>query len=182
MYGVDYSITFRKVEPSDIEQIKKFDCGNESINSFVQNKCLVNKKDVTYLFIDDKSKDIIAFCSICCNGILLKDGEDKVKTFTNLPSVEIDFFAVDENYKKIKLDETSTRYETLSRALFGILIKHIENITCNYVGATHISLYSVPQAVNFYKRSGFVEFTSYMQRDKKYFIADCIPMFLPLQV
>ena len=78
------------------------------------------------------------------------------------------------------LDKDSTRYETLSRALFGLLIKYIENITRNYVGATHISLYSVPQAINFYKRSGFVEFDSYMQRDKKNYIARCTPMFLTL--
>ena len=77
-------------------------------------------------------------------------------------------------------DKDSKRYETLSRALFGILIKYIESITINYVGATHISLYSVPQAVNFYKRSGFVEFASYMQRDKKTYIEQCIPMFLAL--
>ena len=180
MYGVDYSITFRKVEPDDIEQIKKFDCGNKNINFFIQNECLESKKNVTYLFVDDASKDIIAFCSICCSGILLKDSDGKVRTFTNIPSVEIDFFAVDEKYSKMPLDKDSTRYETLSRALFGLLIKYIENITRNYVGATHISLYSVPQAINFYKRSGFVEFDSYMQRDKKNYIARCTPMFLTL--
>ena len=39
---------------------------------------------------------------------------------------------------------------------------------------------SVPKALNFYKRCGFLEFETYMQRDKKQDIKNCIPMFLTI--
>ena len=39
---------------------------------------------------------------------------------------------------------------------------------------------SVPKALNFYKRCGFLEFETYMQRDKKQYIKNCIPMFLTI--
>ena len=55
--------------------------------------------------------------------------------------------------------------------------QHIKNITSNIVGATHICLYAVPKAKNFYKRCDFVEFESYMNRDEKNFVRGCIPMF-----
>lgn len=179
-YGMDYSIDFRKVRSEDIERLQSFDCGNPSINSFVKHECLDTHKSVTYLFIDEDTENIIGFCSICCSGILLKDGKNKVITYSNLPAVEIDFFAVDETYRNIPLEKNSKKHETLSRALFSFLIKYIESITNRFIGATYISLYSVPQAISFYKRCGFSEFEPYMQRDKKRYIEQCTPMFLTL--
>ena len=50
----------------------------------------------------------------------------------------------------------------------------------NDIGFTHLSLYSVPKAQNFYKRCGFKDFERYMNRDEAVFTKDCIPMFLSL--
>lgn len=179
-YGSDFNITFRKISEDDIDMIRDFDCGNRSINDFIREESLDSKKDVTYIFSDTENENIIAFCSICCNGIsVCEDNGDKVYA-TNYPAIDIDFFAVDESYRSIPFDESSNRYETLSNALFSFMIKYISDIATKYVGATHICLYAVPKAKNFYKRCGFIDFEPYMNRDEAPFLEGCIPMFIVL--
>ena len=96
-YGCEYSITFRKVTDGDNQKLQNFDCGNKSINRFVQN-CLSSKRDVSYVFLDNENEQIICFCSVCCSAISVNEiqGKEMALVKTNYPSVEIDFFAVDE--------------------------------------------------------------------------------------
>ena len=178
-YGVDYPITFRPVRESDIWALNDFDCGNPSINAFIKN-CLSDSKDVTYLFYDDENEQIIGFCAICCNGISIVASDGKRKFHTSFPSVEIEFFAIDERYRSIPFDKDSGRYDTLSNALFLYAIGYIKNVVTAYIGATHVCLYAVPKAVNFYKRCGFVGFEEYMNRDETPFTENCVPMFMTL--
>lgn len=178
-YGIEYDITFRRVGENDVRALNDFDCGNESINEFIRN-CVETKKDVTYLFVDNENDGIIGFCSICCNGISINATDGVNKFNTNFPAVEIDFFAIDERYKSKPFDEESSRHETLSNALFLYMIGHINDVVISHVGATHLCLYAVPQAVSFYKRCGFNEFEEYMNPDEAPFTKDCIPMFMTL--
>lgn len=179
-YGVEYPITFRKVSIEDSEILKDFDCGNPSINDFIQRKCLNEKGKVTYIFLDTENNQVICFCSICCTGISINAMYGSRRCTTSIPSIEIDFFAVDERYRSIPFDEESNRYETLSNTLFSFIIEKIEEIAEEHVGATRICLYSVPQAVSFYKRSGFKDFEEYMNADDKPYIDGCIPLFLTI--
>ncbi len=96
---------------------------------------------------------------------------------TSVPAVEIDYFAVDEEYRSLKLDEDSNRYETISKAFFLYMLEHIKKISIEQVGATHICLYAVPKAVHFYERCGFEPFEAYMNADELPFLENCIPMF-----
>lgn len=179
-YGIDYSISFRKVDPADSKILSEFECENGAIRDFARYHSIKSKKDVTYLFIDEENRTVIAFCSICCTGISITEyiEDDLSKPYnSSIPAVEIDFFAVDERYRSIPLDETSKKHDTLSNALFLYMLNHIKNITSSVVGATHICLYAVPEAKNFYKRCDFVEFSDFMKRDEKPFIKNCIPMF-----
>ncbi len=183
-YGLEYSISFRKVDPNDTQILSEFKCENATIRDFAGYKSIKSKKDVTYLFVDEENKTVIAFCSICCTGISITEYEedDENKPYNStIPAIEIDFFAVDERYRSITLDNDSGRYDTLSNALFLYMIEQIKNIASTIVGATHICLYAVPKAKNFYKRCDFVEFYSYMNRDEKPYVKNCIPMFYVLQ-
>jgi len=120
----------------------------------------------------------MGFCAICCTGISVTDMDDDGKEFlTSVPAIEIDYFAVDEEYRSLKLDESSNRYETLSRAFFLYMLDRIKDISVKHVGATHVCLYAVPKAVNFYKRCGFEPFEEFMNPDEIPFLKDCIPMF-----
>lgn len=177
-YGSEYHITIRPIELSDKEMLKSFDCGNRSINKFLKTNSITSNRDVTYIFLDEENNIIIGFCSLCCSGIPINAALSTGDIYTTIePSIEIDFFAVDERYRSIKYDKTSNRYETLSAALFATMLHRIENITSKYVGATHVCLYAVPRAIHFYERSNFKIFAPYMYRDNAPFVDGCEPMY-----
>lgn len=177
-FGLDYSISFKKVDPDDSEILKEFECEEPAIRNFARYRTLNTQKDVTYIFVDNENKAVICFCSLSCTGISTTEYTPKGDMYhSTIPAIEIDFFAVDKRYRSIPFDENSSQYETLSKALFLYMLEHIRKITENVIGATHICLYAVPDALNFYKRCDFVEFEKYMNRDEKAFVKDCIPMF-----
>lgn len=177
-YGSEYSIVLKKVERTDMGILEKFQCESGSIRSFVQRGCLTSKGHVSYIFIDEENDIIIGFCSIRCNGIstLRFDDEDN-EYLTTVPTIEITYFAIDERYRKLPFDENSTEHQTLSQFLFLKMLGIISEISQNNVGATHICLYSVYRAQNFYKRCGFQLFKKFMQRDNDPKLGNCIPMF-----
>ena len=180
-YGCEYDIVFRRVKDSDIEKLNGFDCGNENINHFVRG-CLSTAKDVSYVFLDNENQQIVCFCSVCCSAISVNElqGKDRKPVRTNYPSVEIDFFAVDEKYRSKPFDKNSKKHETLSNAFLLYFINFLKGISKTVVGFTYLSLYSVPEAVSFYNRFGFEGFEPYMNRDEAVFTENCIPMFLPI--
>ncbi len=177
-FARDYSISFHRVSNDDRDMLSQFECGNKVISNFIKNESLSTKEDVSYVFIDEKQKAIMAFCSIKCTGISVNAVDANNNEYiTNIPSVEIDFFAVDEKYRSIKIDENSNRYETLSQFFFLYILETIKNISKNHVGATHVCLYAVPRAASFYKRCGFIPFEEYMFNDQHPFLKNCKPMF-----
>ena len=176
-YALDYSISFHKVNPDDQSLLDQFRCEYKAICDFIQNHSIDSQKDISYIFVDDENQRIIAFCAICCTGISTTAYESGVEYTTSIPAVEIDYFAVDEEYRSLLLDAESSRYETLSRALFLYMQDVIRSISEEHVGATHICLYAVPKAVSFYKRCGFAEFNEYMNGDEVPFLEGCVPMF-----
>lgn len=177
-YGCDYSMSFHKVDVNDLALLSKFKCEYPAISNFIQNQSIKSKKDVSYVFVDDENNRIMGFCAISCTGISLSDIDENGNEYsTSIPSIEIDYFAVDEEYRSLKLEKNSNRYETLSRAFFLFMLNYISEISINQVGATHICLYAVPKAVSFYKRCGFELFEEYMDRDEAPFVKNCIPMF-----
>lgn len=181
-YGVNYSITLRRVERSDMDILQKFQCENGSIKTFIQRGCLTSQGNVSYIFIDEENNIIIGFCSIRCNGIsTLKFDSNDEEYNTSIPAVEITYFAIDERYRRLPFDKSSTEHETLSQFLFLKMLGIISEISQNSVGATHVCLYSVYRAQNFYKRCNFQLFKTFMQRDNHPDIRNCIPMFTIIQ-
>lgn len=177
-YGCDYSMSFHKVDPNDSELLSRFRCEYPAISDFIQNESVESKSDVSYVFVDDENNTIMSFCAIRCTGISVTDIDSKGQEYlTSIPAIEIDYFAVDEAYRSLKLDENSNRYETLSRAFFLYMLDHIKKISIEYVGATHVCLYAVPKAISFYKRCGFELFEEYMNPDEVPFLDGCTPMF-----
>lgn len=177
-YGCDYSMSFHKVNTDDSDLLSKFKCEYPAISSFIQEQSIKSKKDVSYIFVDNENNRIMGFCAIRCTGISVSDVDKSGNEFlTSIPAVEIDYFAIDEEYRSLKLEESSNRYETLSRAFFLYMLEHIREISIEHIGATHVCLYAVPKAVNFYKRCGFEPFEEYMNPDEIPFLNNCIPMF-----
>lgn len=176
-YGIDLNISSRRVTENDSTLLKRFQCENPSIEHFVHVGCLESKSNVTYLFIDEDVNRVIGICAIGCSGI--STIEDNGGSFyrTMLPSIEINYFAIDEDYRSLLYDKDSNRYDTLSKALFLRMLAHIKHISEEHVGATHASLYAVPRAASFYKRCGFEDFDSFMEGDGNPYLRDCVPMY-----
>ena len=171
-------MSFHKVNVDDSDLLSKFKCEYPAIEHFIQNKSVESKNDVSYIFVDDENNTIMAFCAISCTGISVTACDENDEEYiTSIPTIEIGYFAVDEGYRSLKWDETSNKYETLSRAFFLFMIEYIKTISIDWVGATHICLYAVPKAVSFYKRCGFECFKDFMNPDEVPFLKNCIPMF-----
>ena len=89
----------------------------------------------------------------------------------------------DDGFLKVNFELGTVRQKEneclLSPTEYRILKKLIE-ISEEAISFDYILLYSVPEAVNFYKRNGFCEFTEFMKKDSYNYIDGCIPMFFTL--
>ena len=74
------------------------------------------------------------------------------------PAAEIKYFAIDKTYQHKSYDDD---FKFSDLMLCEVLKKLIE-ISEEAISFDYILLYSVPEAVNFYKRNGFCEFTEFM--------------------
>ena len=94
---------------------------------------------------------------------------------------------IDEEKKKYNPDNISSRIRLIcslvknwSDYCWNYLLARINEITEQYCGAEHVVLYSVPEAVSFYKRNYFQSFTDLMEMPSNSFVDGCVPMFLNL--
>lgn len=173
-FGSKIKYCIKKLSSNSCEQLKKFDCGNNYINDYLKNQAK-NDDAVTYLFIDNSDGSLLAFASIRCSGIRTK----KEKTVYTQSAIEIKYFAVDSKYHKLPYgsDRDDEHYYFSDQILMDIC-KICRTISEEHVSASHIILYSVPDAKQFYSRNMFGEFNDYMQFDEYDVIDGCIPMFL----
>ena len=156
--------------------ILEFSCGNAEIDRVLKEKAVNDTDYVTYLFRDSETEEVIAFASINCSGIIFQEGIH----VEVLPAVEIRYFAVAEKYQHIQMQEYQEYGDNkfcISDFLFCKLIEEIREITCSTIGARYIALYSVPNAVGFYKRNCFEEFKEIFTPENKMYTHDCVPMY-----
>lgn len=155
-----------------------FTSGNPEIDKYFQEKAASDSRNVCYAFCNQENGDVIGLAALCCSGINLDDA----KLVELIPSIKIDYFAVSEKYQDIELsgsDDPEERY-FVSDAFLSFLIKEIREITESYLGATHIVLYSVPDAVHFYKRNLFCDFEEFMKPEQYRYLDGCKPMYMAL--
>lgn len=70
--------------------------------------------------------------------------------------------------------------DTLAQFILGHIINEISKISQNIIGSSKIILYSVPNAVNFYKKLFFNEFGNMWQGDEAPYLDGCVPLFFNL--
>lgn len=177
-YGCEIDYRIEKLTHNSCEQVKDFDCGNQSINHYLK----VDAKDddtVTYLFIDNSDGSLLAFASIRCSGIrsvTISKGKEYANT---RPAIEIKYFAVDSKYHKLSYSPNlDDEHYYFSDQILMNICKICRTISEEHVTASYLILYSVPDAQSFYSRNSFGEFEDYMQHDEYRHINGCVPMFL----
>ena len=156
----------------------EFTCGNPSIDKYFHDDVMTDAKNVCYVFRNQKNGDIIGLAALCCSGINLDD-HDLVEL---IPAVKIDYFAVSEKYQDIDVSNSNNPDDKyyISDAFLCLLIQEIRRIAEAYIGATHIILYSVPDAIHFYERNLFGDFERYMKPEQYHYLDGCKPMYMAL--
>lgn len=176
LYGNEIPMSFERLNNDNVKYLQDFDCDNANINRCVIEDSL-SKKTVTYLMIDTKADILVAYCSLACTGVVEQVANIDYSMIPKMRSaIEIEFFAVHKDYRSLKFEESSKRYDTLSSVIFRYCISYAKRIANEMVGAEMLVLYSVPKAVSFYKRSGFTPFRSNMGVDEDPFLKGCVPM------
>lgn len=152
--------------------IENFDCGNDEINNYLCKKALADYDTVTQLVLDETNRYCIGYFSLSCGALYMNDSR-KLHTY---PAVEIKYFAVDKAYqgKEAYFEDESVTYAKL---IFHELIYNIiYDFTDTICGASRIILYSTPQAVNFYRRAKFQDFSDLFLVDESSYLEGCIPL------
>lgn len=175
VYGREVGYSVDKLTEQNHHYTKKFDCGNDEINSYLQNKALSDDLGVTYLIIDNRDLVAIGYCTMCCSGITHKY-QNNIRT---LPAIEIRYFALDCRMQGLQFDETEEHYYFSDFIMSGFMYK-CSDIAMNVIAAKYIVLYSVKDAVKFYTRLGFEDFTEFFEPDDYRYIDGCKPMYIEI--
>jgi len=166
---INYS--FVPVTAVSEELIAVFSCGSAELDRKLSE--IRFDDDITgYAFIDNEEQRIIGYCAFNASGLTLTNGHERI----TYPAVEIKFFALDEAYQHRKYSDEMN----FSDYIFSKVMSHLYEIDENVIAIKFILLYSVPAAVNFYKRNFFKEFTPYMENDEYKYITGCVPLYYPL--
>ena len=175
--GKEIQYHTEKLCAENVGLVQQFVCGNESIDKYLRVNAVEDTSVVTYLYVEDETKKVLGFASICCSGIVCK----YEKTCVMHPSIEIKYFAVSSEIQHLPFDDkpAKDRY-CISDQFFCELLKRCCEISEEHIGASHITLYSVPSAHGFYKRNLMADYEKYMTKESYSFIDGCIPMFMPL--
>lgn len=125
------------------DMFERFDCGNDDINIFLRDEAVEKQNSgtaSTTLFV--AGDRIIGFYT---THVALTHITDKVlKQPTSINTVNIAYFAVDEDFQK----------NHIGRKLMNLLLNDLLWMG-QFIGFEAISLYSVPQSYDFYEHCGF---------------------------
>ena len=154
-----------------------FNCGQDGIDSYFEEKLLTDHDAVSYCFWTDASKqELVGIASLSCSGIIIQSRNH----FNITPAIEVKIFAIDEKYQHQAFPDDDGGALNWSDYCLYYLLEKITDIAENICGASHVVLYSVPEAVSFYRRNGFQFFVDGMEKPCNLFVDGCIPMFLNL--
>lgn len=156
-----------------LSEKNSFDCGNEALNQYLYERGYDDPTAVTYVALCTDNEDIIGYFSLSCGAIYQKISSDPIEKYEHYPAVEIKNFAVDIKYQHIQDKDGDT---LSSLILQYVKQKLIMDFTENICGANRILLYSVPDAVGFYKRAGFVDFARGFIKSNIRFLEGCWPL------
>lgn len=142
-------VTIERIADKHFLPIGDFQCGIEDKPMETFLKCEAMECDEvgegnTFLVIDENNS-IIGYYTIKCNAMQFQvENMDKV-----YPAVEISRLAVDYRYER----------KGFGSAIFNHILEIIYDLK-KEIGIKYLMLFSVPSAIGFYKKFGFLEFPS----------------------
>ncbi|MDF2569026.1 MAG: GCN5-related N-acetyltransferase [Sporomusa sp.] len=149
-------------------QITTFKSSYTPLLYFLKNDAFIFEKignTCTSLFFDQETSALVGFCSTKCSSLKVKG--DSILSLC--PAIEIAALCIDDSY----------RFQGIGQSILRHVLYQITTIK-NVVGVQLVTLFAVPNAVDFYKKFGFkklgaagkVLYTSSHLR--------CVPMYIKL--
>lgn len=162
--------------------VEGFSCGNIFFDEFLAEDAIYETLSRIYLIVYDENV-LLGFFGLSATGLSAINISERVKENYNKPAVEISYFAIDINFQHMLYNEKSKDEIVkiyLSNIVFAKLLQYIEEKISKVIGFNYIILYSVPEAVQFYKKHGFEDFNEYMIRSNKQMLSECVPLFVTI--
>lgn len=149
-------------------QIEDFQTDYIALLDFLRNDAFTFEElgnTCTTLFFDQAEDRLVAFCSTKCSSLRVTDN----RILTLCPSVEIAILCVDNRY----------RYKGIGQGIIQYLKTTIAALRRS-VGVQLITLFAVPDAIDFYLLCGFSKVGKGMKILKEPIHQDCTPMYFAL--
>lgn len=154
------------------QHIREFQTSYENIGKYLKdpNRAFAYQdtgQARTTLFFDSGADRLAAYASLKCSSLRLQLSPAQA---TVLPAVELIMLCVDDRYRRKGVGEAALSY--LIRELYDMR---------KIVGVQLVTLFSVRDAVDFYKQKfGFSQLSQGMQLFLTPEYANCVPMYLVL--
>lgn len=153
MAANELQITIKNLEESDLPRLRNFSCGNLSMDNFLQQEAYLyhtTGEGITRILINEDNNDILGYCTLRCGLWKIYD-PTMYDDYREIPCIEVSRLAVHSFWQH---QQQGTR---LGFALMKYIILFIINNIATQVGCRFITLYSVPEKVNWYSDCfGFV--------------------------
>lgn len=156
--------------------LENFDCGNEEINEHIQRYSSFSQSERFFVMVDEETSKAICVYSLKSTAIIRQSNKTGGAYYD--PAIEIAIFAVDSEYQDMKCNFGNTN-GYLSDYFLCYVLSKIASINRNSCAVQYIMLFSTTDAIHFYERNQFKEFTPYM-KNKSPYIRFCTPMYLPV--
>lgn len=174
------------LDVQNIKSLDNFDCGEESVNNFLQNDAIDKEQknlfSTTVFYSDDKS-DIAGFYSLTSSIVEVKgyqdmkifktistDDEDDMRTIS-YPAIEIAWLGVNKRFQG----------QDYGANMLLDLFRTVINVRFSLgIGTTGITVSALAGAVEFYQKYHF----GYLHKDydKVEIMLCAYPMFIPISV
>ncbi len=151
------------------QQIRDFRTSNKAISHFIKTEAFSNEQTGqtrTTLYFDQVNNQLMAFSSIRCSALRVETS-GRISIY---PAIEIVILCVDDRYIRKGIGE----------AVLSYVLRSVNKMR-ESVGIQLVTLFSVKDAVNFYKRKfNFHELSQGMQVLYAPSYGTCVPMYLVL--
>ena len=166
--GQPFQLTARPLSYEYQQQIMHFTSGHAPLLQFLKKDAFKYEEagnTCSTLFLNESRNELVGFCAIKCSSLKIKG--TKIRSLC--PTIEIAALCVADRY----------RYMGIGQAIFSHAIQKICNIRTG-VGVQFITLFAVPEAVNFYRKFNFQSLEKEMKLFKTQAHQSCIPMYYSL--
>lgn len=164
-----------------LELATTFKSGNEFLDQFIQSKESLNDGlGKTFVWIDEKRESIIGYYNIGVGYIDMLDGDDKYKIGG---SIHLNFFALDEKYRGIVIDEKKDGTKVkISDRLFADFMLKVYELRAEYIGFSFVTLAATDEGYSLYKRNYFEDLEEGLHFSFKDDEKGCKPMYFALDI